>query len=219
MDCSMPGFPVLYYLLEFAQTRATWVNDAIPPSHPLSPPSPPALNLSQNQDLFQWVGFSHQVAKVLELQFQHQSFWWIFRVDFLSDRLVWSPYCPRDSQESSPTPQFKSINSLVLSLLYGPTLTSVHDCWKNHSFDYTALCLLWACYNNPSAFTAAQLEVMGVEMVRYGRSLIYIKGRSWQDILVNWLWNAWQNNQRQLHLLGLSTWYSCHLLKQGRLKE
>ena len=133
--------------------------------HPLFPPSPPTLSLSQNQDLFQWVGFSHQVAKVLEFQFQHQSFWWIFRVDFLSDWLVWSPHCPR---KSSPTPQFKSINSLVLSLLYGPTLTSVHDCWKNHSFNYTALCLLWACYNNPGAFTAAQLEVIAVEMVRYG---------------------------------------------------
>ena len=54
--------------------------------------------------------------------------------------LVWSPCCPRDSQESSPTPQFKSINSSALSLLYGPTLISVCDCWKNHSFDYTDLC-------------------------------------------------------------------------------
>ena len=49
--------------------------------------------------------------------------------------LVWSPFCPKDSQESSPTPQFKSINSLVLSLLYGPTLTSIHGYWKNYSFD------------------------------------------------------------------------------------
>ena len=48
--------------------------------------------------------------------------------------------CPRDIQESSPTPQFKSINSSVLSFLYGPTLTSIHDCWKNHSFDYMDLC-------------------------------------------------------------------------------
>ena len=99
MNGSTPGFPLLYYLLEFAQTRANWVSDAIPPSHPLSPPSPPALNLSQNEEIFQWVRFSHQVAKVLELQFQHQSFWWIFRFDFLSDWLVWSPHCPRDSQK------------------------------------------------------------------------------------------------------------------------
>ena len=61
---------------------------------------------------------SHQVAEVLELQLQHQTFQWIFSVDYLKDWLVWSPYCPRDSQESSPAPQFKSINSLALSLLY-----------------------------------------------------------------------------------------------------
>ena len=84
----------------------------------------------------QWVGFLHQVAKVLELQLQHQSFQWIFRVDFLQDWLVGSPCRPRDSQESSPAPQFKSINSSALSLLHGPTLTCIHDYWKNHSFDY-----------------------------------------------------------------------------------
>ena len=78
---------------------------------------------------------SHQVAKVLELQLQHQSFPWIFRIDFLYGQPVWSPCSPRDSQESSPTPQFKSINSLLLSLLCGPTLTSIHDYWKNHGFD------------------------------------------------------------------------------------
>ena len=55
-------------------------------------------------------------------------------------KLIWSPCSPRDSQESSPAPRFKNISSLVLSLLYGPTLTSVHDFWKNHSFDYTDLC-------------------------------------------------------------------------------
>ena len=76
MDCSTPGFAVLHYLMEFAQTHVHWINDAIQPSHPLSPPSPPALNLSQHQGLFQWVGSSHQVAKVLELQLQHQSFQW-----------------------------------------------------------------------------------------------------------------------------------------------
>ena len=52
----------------------------------------------------------------------------------------WSPCCPRDSQESSPAPQWESINSLVLSFLYGPTLTSIHDYWKNHSFDYMHFC-------------------------------------------------------------------------------
>ena len=76
------------------------------------------LNLYQHQGLFQWVSTSHLVAKVLELQLQHQSFQWVFRVDFLEDWLVWSPCCPREFQESSPTPQFKSMNSLALSPLY-----------------------------------------------------------------------------------------------------
>ena len=82
VDCSMPGFSVLPHLPEFAQTHVHWVSDAIQPSHPLLSPSLPALNLSQHQGLFQWVGSLHQVAKVLELQFQHQSFQWVFRVDF-----------------------------------------------------------------------------------------------------------------------------------------
>ena len=76
MDCSMPGLPIHQQLLEFTQTHVHWVGDAIQPSHPLSFPSPPALNLSQHQGLFQWVSYSHQVAKVLEFQFQHQSFQW-----------------------------------------------------------------------------------------------------------------------------------------------
>ena len=92
----MPGFPVLHYLPEFAQTHVHWVSDVIQPPHLLSPSSPPALNLSQQQCLFQGANSSCQVAEVLELQ--HQSFQRIFRVDFLSDWLVWSPYCPRDSR-------------------------------------------------------------------------------------------------------------------------
>ena len=68
-----------------------------------------------------------------------QSYQSIFKIDFFYDWLVWSPCCPRDSQESSLA-QFKSINSPVLSLLYGPTLTFMHDYWKNHSFDYLDLC-------------------------------------------------------------------------------
>ena len=115
--------------------HALWVSDAIQPSHPLSSPSPPTFNLSQHQGLFQGVSSSHQVAKVLEFQLQRQSFQWIFRTDFLEDGLVGSPCSPRDSQESSPTPQFKSINSLALSFLYSPTFTSIHNYWKNHSID------------------------------------------------------------------------------------
>ena len=66
-------------------------------SSSVSPSPPPAFNLSQHQDLFQWVSSAHQVAKVLELQLQRQSFQWIFRTDFLQDWLVWS-CSPRDSR-------------------------------------------------------------------------------------------------------------------------
>ena len=135
MDWSTPSFPVHHQLPELAQTHIHWVGDAIQPSHPLSFRSPPAFNVSQHQSLFKWVSSFYQVAKVLEVQLHYQSFQWIFRTDFLKDWLVWSPYSPRDSQESSPTPQFKSINPLPLSFLYGPTLTSIHDYWKKHSFD------------------------------------------------------------------------------------
>ena len=76
-----PGFPVFHYLPESAPTHVHWVSDTIHPSHPLLSPS--AFRLSQHQGLFQWVGSLHQVAKVLELQLQHQSFQWVFRVDFL----------------------------------------------------------------------------------------------------------------------------------------
>ena len=117
MDCSMPGLPVHHQLLGLTQTHAHWVGDAIQPSHPLSTPSPLAFNLSQHQGLFKWLSSSYQVAKVLELQLQHQSFQWIFRTDLLQNGLVGSPCSPRDSQESSPTPQFKSISSSALSFI------------------------------------------------------------------------------------------------------
>ena len=83
MDYSKPVFPVHHQLPELAQTRVHWVSDAIQPSHPLSSPSPPAPNPSQHQGLFKWVSSSHQVAKVLEFQLQHQSFQWTPRTDLL----------------------------------------------------------------------------------------------------------------------------------------
>ena len=73
MDCGTPGFSVLHHFPELAQTHVHWVADAIQPSHPLSLPSPPTLNLSQHQGLFQWFSSSHQVARLLELQLHHQS--------------------------------------------------------------------------------------------------------------------------------------------------
>ena len=83
MDGSMPGLPVHHQLLEFTQTHVHWVGDPFQPSHPLLSPSPPTFNLSQHQGILKWVNSSHQVAKVLEFQLQHQSFQWIFKIDFL----------------------------------------------------------------------------------------------------------------------------------------
>ena len=83
MNCSTPGLPVHHQLPQFIQTHVHWNSDAIQPSHPLSSPSPPAFNLSQHQGLLKWVSSSHQVAKGLEFQLQHQSFQWIFRASFL----------------------------------------------------------------------------------------------------------------------------------------
>ena len=116
--------------------RLTSIKSVMPSSHLilchpflLLPPISPSIRL------FQWVNSSHEVSKVLELQLQHHSFQRNPRADLLQNGLVGPPHSPRDSQESSPTPQFKSINSLVLSLLHSPTLTSIHDHWKNHSLD------------------------------------------------------------------------------------
>ena len=124
LDCTTPGCPVHHQLLELTQPHVHRVGDVIQLFHPLSSPFPPAFNLYQHQDLFQWVSSLHQVAKGLEFQLQHPSFQWTFRTDFLYEGLVGSPYCPKDSEESSLTPQFKSINSLALSFLYGLILAN-----------------------------------------------------------------------------------------------
>ena len=127
IDYSMPGLPVHHQLPETPQTHLHRVGDAIQPSHPVLSPSPPALSLSQHQGLFKWVSSSHQVAKVLEFQLQHQSLEKTLRTDHTQDGLVGTPCCPRDSQESSPTPQSQSINFLALSFLCSPTVTSIHN--------------------------------------------------------------------------------------------
>ena len=134
MDCSMPGFPIHHQLPELTQTLVHGVCDAIQPSHHLSSAST-AFNIPQHQGLFQWVSSSHQVTKVLEFQHQHQFFQWIFRTDFLYDWLVGSPCNPRDSQEFSPTSQFKSINSLVLTFFIVQFSQPYGTTGKNHSFD------------------------------------------------------------------------------------
>ena len=106
----------------------------------------PSIRISYNESVLpiRW-------PKYWEFQLQCQSFQWIFRTDFLQDGLVWSPCSPRDSQESSPTPQFKSINSLALSFFYSPTLIYIHYYWKNQSFDQMDLCR----QSNVSAFSYA----------------------------------------------------------------
>ena len=128
-DCSTPGFPVLHHLPELAQTQVHWVSDTIQSSHPLCVPFSSCLQSFPESESFpmsqffvsggQSVGAS---ASALVLPMNNN---W----------LAWSPCSPRDSQESSSTPQFKSINSSAVSLLYSPILTSIHDCWKNHSLD------------------------------------------------------------------------------------
>ena len=123
MDCSMPGLPVHHQLPKLTQTHVHWVSDAIQPSHPLSSPSPPAFILSQHQGLFQSVSSLHQVTKVLEIQLQQT----VLPMNSQDLFPLGSPCSPRDSQESSPTPQFKSFSSSVLSFLYSPTLTSILD--------------------------------------------------------------------------------------------
>ena len=141
MDYSTPGLPVHHQLPELDQTHVHRVGDAIQPSHPLSSPSPPAFNLSQNQSfpmsqLFesgsQSIGVSTSTS-VLPMNIQDWSplGWtgWI-SLESKGPRVQGSK-----SQESSPTSQFKTVNSLALSFLYGPTLISIHDHWKNHSLD------------------------------------------------------------------------------------
>ena len=130
MDCSTSGLPVHHQLPAFTQTHVHWVGDAFQPSHPLSSPifshlqSFPASGSFQMSQFFTSGGQSIEVsasASVLAMNIQD----W-----FLYDGLVGSPCNSRDSQESSPTPQFKSINSSVLSFLYSPTLIFIHDYWK-----------------------------------------------------------------------------------------
>ena len=132
MDCSMPDFSVHHQLLELVQTHVHWVSDAIQPAHPchllLLPPSIfPSIRVFSNESAFliTWLkyrSFSFNISPSKE------------HPGLISLGMDWLDLS-RDSQESSPTPQFKSINSLALSFLHSPTLTSIHDHWKNHSLN------------------------------------------------------------------------------------
>ena len=121
-------------LKRLSSSSSMFTESVMPSSHlilcrPLLPSIFPSIRVFSN------VSSSHQVAKVSEFQLQHQSFQRNPRADLLQNGLVGSPCSPRNSQESSPTPQFKSINSLALSLLHSPALTSIQDHRKNHSLD------------------------------------------------------------------------------------
>ena len=115
-----------------SRLSSQWCHPAISSSVILFSSCPQSLPTSES---FPIVNSSHEVAKVLEFQLSHHSFQRNPRADILQNGLIGSPFGPRDSQESSPTPQFKSINSSVLSFLHSPTLTSIHDHRKNHSLD------------------------------------------------------------------------------------
>ena len=106
---------------------------------------------------FPMISSLHQVDKVLELQLQHQSFQWIFRLDFLKDWLVWSPCCRRDSHESSPALQLESISSSALSILYDPTLASIHNNWK--TIDLT----IWTFVLSKNQLTSRNVLVMVIK--------------------------------------------------------
>ena len=152
MHCSTPGLPVHHQLSEFTQTHVHWVGDVIQSSHPLLYPSPPpsifpSIRVFSSESVLhiRWPkcsSFSFNISPSNEYS---------GLVSY--DGLVGFLCSPRDSQESSPTPQFKSINSSALSFLYSPSilycpLISIHDHWKNHSSDETDLC--WQ--SNVSAF-------------------------------------------------------------------
>ena len=134
MDCSTPGLPVHHQLRSLLKLRS--IRSVMPSNHLilccplLLPPSTfPSIRVFSNESVLrirwpQYWSFSFSISPSNEYSGLTS-----FR------RTGWIPCSPRDSQESSPTPQFKSINSLVLSFLYSPTLTSIHDYWKNHSFD------------------------------------------------------------------------------------
>ena len=132
MDCSIPGFLVLHYLLVFAQTHVHWIGDVIQPSHPLSPPSPPALILSKHHGLFQWIDPLHQVAKVLELQLPINIQSWFLKID-------WFDLAVQGILKSLLQHHNLKASFLWHSAFFMVQLSS-HDYCNNHSFDYTDLC-------------------------------------------------------------------------------
>ena len=135
MNCSTPGLPVHHHLPKFTQNQV--IESVMPSSHLifcrpllLLPPIPPSIRVFSNESTLRmrwpkYWSFSFSISPSQRTP----------RADLLQNGLVGSPCSPRDSQESSPTPQFKSINSSALSFLQSPTLTSIHEHWKNHNLE------------------------------------------------------------------------------------
>ena len=150
MDCQASlSFTISQSLLKLMSFESVIPSNRLILCHPLLLPS---IFLSIRVFPLSWLFASHSQstgasasASVLSVSIQDG---FPLGLTGLLSLLLWSPCCPRDSQESSPASQFKSINSSALSLFYGPTLTSIHDYWKNHSFDYMNLCQ----QSNVSAF-------------------------------------------------------------------
>ena len=136
MDCNMPGLPVHHQLLEFTQTHVHWVGDTIPPSHPLSFPSP-ASNLSQHLGLFKWVSSSHRWPKYWSFSFSiNPSNEYSGLISF---RMGWLDLLAVQGTLKS----LLQHHSSKASILYDPALTSIHDYWKNHSFVGKVMSLLF----------------------------------------------------------------------------
>ena len=147
MDCSMPGFPVHHQFPELAQTHVHRVGDAIQSSHPLLSPSPPAFNLSQHQGLFKWVSFSYRWPKYWSISFSiGPSNEYLGLISFRTD---WLDLLAVQGTLKSLLQHHSSKASVLLHLVFFTVqLSSIHDYWKNHSFDSMDHC--WQ--SNVSAF-------------------------------------------------------------------
>ena len=135
MDCSTSGLSVHHQFLELTQTHVHWLSDAIQPSHPLLSPSPPAFNRFPASESFQMSRLFASGGQSIGVS-ASASFLPVTIQDWFP--LGWTGWISLQSKglsKSSPTPQFKSINSSALSFLYSPPLISIHDHWKNHSLD------------------------------------------------------------------------------------
>ena len=148
VDCSTPGFPVHHHLPEYAQTHVHWVGDATQPPHSLSPPSPPAsvfpsIRVFPNELTLhirwpKYWSFSYSISSANEYLGLIS-----FRTDLKDQTFRFDLLVVQGTLKNLLQDQLESINSSALSDVYGPTLASIHEYWKNHSFDYRDLC--WQC--------------------------------------------------------------------------